>query len=160
MKNTYVAAWLAVPATLLFLSCNNDAMLFRSLDDLEIRVLESSIVANLMPIVPPDPVHCELVLFVQNTSPTNAVSGISLPQGELRLSSAGQVLGTFFFTSTWDGRLNPMESDTVRLRKLTSPVPFVSTPCGEYVDLLLVARNTSGTWRSVMLDSLQFQCVH
>jgi hypothetical protein len=150
----------AFAAAIAGLSCTPTSAVTGSLDDLEIELVQGTITANLMPIVPPDPVSCSLALRVRNANPTTPISGVFFPSGELQLSSTGQRIGTFTFSSEWKGRLAPLEADTVLVRKASSLLPVTLHPCGEHVDLLLAVRNAFPIARTVRLDTLRFECVY
>jgi hypothetical protein len=141
-------------------SCDVNSTLTGSLDDLEVSLAEGMIVSDQMPIVPPDPVTCTLTVLVRNTSSSSTTLGVYLPTAEVRRTSTGESLGTFAFSSDWDGRIAPGETDTVRLTKNRSVTPISPRPCGEYLDLILHVRNPSMSVKSVTFDSLTLYCVY
>jgi hypothetical protein len=160
MKRSLRSLLFAAVAALSGLSCDDTSANFSTLGDLEFRLVESSIGANLMPFVPPDPVWCAATLVVKNAEPLGAIAGLSFPSSKVRLTATGELLGTVSFTSTWDGRLDPLEEDTVRIRKIASPAPLFPAPCGELVNLELTIRSINGGTRGIAFDSLLFSCVY
>jgi hypothetical protein len=98
-------------ASQLFAHCDNNETPPATLDDLSVRYLEGYIEANLMPVVPPDPIVCRITVLAQNSNPTETLSGLSLPQADVFLDSSNQRLGTITFGSSWDGQLGPNDQD-------------------------------------------------
>jgi hypothetical protein len=141
-------------------SCDVNSTLTGSLDDLEVSLAEGTIVSDEMPIIPPDPVRCTLTVLVRNVSRSSTTLGVYLPNAEVRRTSTGEMLGTFSFSSDWDGRVGPGETDTVRLVKNPSVTPISPRPCGEHLDLILRVRNPSTSVKSVTFDSLTLYCVY
>ena len=159
--NTSMHALLTIAlAAQLFSSCSLNSVPAGSLDDLDVRLLSSTISANLMPFVAPDPVSCSVALLARNTSSVRTLAGLRIVEGELFLVSSNARLGTLSFATVWDGRLNPGEGDTVRLTKVTSPAALFAPPCGEHVRLRLSIRDLRGDSRKVDIDSLRFDCFY
>ncbi len=131
-----------------------------SLHNLEVTTLSQEIGANLMPMVPPDPVFCRIVLVLRNISRTETISGVSIPQAVVLKGSSGEPLGDVFFASAWDGRLDPGERDTVRLVKLESSLQSVPAACNDYVALNLVVSRGAHETSTINLDRALFRCVY
>jgi hypothetical protein len=151
---------LAFAVYLTISGCNSQISPPENLDDLKLAVVSASIGANLMPIIPPDPIRCDIVLFFTNKNQTEALNNLSIAQADVYLNSTNEKLGTIFFTTDWDGKLGPAESDTVRLNKITNPVSVFTAPCGKYVYLNLFVRQNIFTSISFKTDSIRFGCVY
>ena len=143
---------------ILFLSCRDDATSPGSLDDLEIQFLDGYLSADLMPFVPPDPIICQLVLVAKNKSSAASLIGLSIPQAEVFRDSGNVRLSTISFSTSWDGRLDPNEQDTVRLTKVAAQATLFTPPCGKYVYVNLMIKNQSDDSRTMKIDSLWFGC--
>jgi hypothetical protein len=130
-----------------------------SLDNVDVNFIRGSIGANLMPIVPPDPIMCELVLVARNRS-GESYSGLSVPGGEAFLGNDSTRLGQIEFANNWDGRLGPFEVDTIRLRKISAPTSSFLTPCGRTVFLRLSLMQTPLVIRQVVTEPMTFFCVY
>jgi hypothetical protein len=141
-------------------SCDVNSTLTGSLDDLEVSLAEGMVIANQMPVPAPDPVACTLTVLVHNVSSSSTTLGVYLPSADVRRASTGELLGTFTFSSDWDGRVSPGETDTVRLVKNPSLTPISPRPCGEYLDLVLHVRNPTMSVKSVTFDSLALHCYY
>jgi hypothetical protein len=162
MKPTerHITIALIALAAILSFQCKNDTVSPNVLDNLETRFLSGYISADLMPVIPPDPIYCQLTLLAKNKSSSTSLSGLSMPQAEVFLDSTNQRLGTISFSTTWDGSLGPSEQDTVRLTKVVSQTSLFTPPCEEYVYLNLIIRDQSNVSITLRLDSLLFTCTH
>jgi hypothetical protein len=145
---------------LLLFSCKNDGVSPGPFDNLETRFLSGFISANLEPVVPPDPIFCQLVLLARNTSSSASLTGLGIPEADVFLDSTNARLGTISFSTTWDGQLGSGEGDTVRLSKVTSQTPLFAAPCEQYVYLNLLIRHQSITATTMKIDSLLFTCAY
>ena len=143
-----------------FFSCNDEISPPENLVDIQLSYVSGSIGANLMPIIPPDPIACQIVLVATSTNQTKPLSGLSITQADVYLNSTNEKLGSIAFTTNWYGQLTPTESDTVRLNKITSPFSIFTPPCGKYVYLNLFVRQNLFTLTSFKTDSLYFGCVY
>lgn len=141
-------------------SCYNPETPSATLDDLSVRSLGGYIEADLMPVVPPDPITCQISLLVQNGNATETLNGVSIPQAEVYLDSANQRLGTINFSTTWDGRIGPNEQDTVHLTKVMSQTTLFAPPCTKSVYFNLVVRDQSNSSKTFRTESLLFTCVY
>ncbi len=141
-------------------ACSGNTLVPGSLDDLEVRFLSGFMTANLMPIVPPDPIYCQMVLLAKNNSTTSSLVGVRVQKGEVVLEETDTMLGTISFSTTWDGILNPGEEDTVRLSKVRSPVQLFTPPCGQRVRVNLIVGTLFGGSKTFPVDSLGFTCVY
>jgi len=162
MKPTerHITIALIALAAILSFQCKNDTVSPNVLDNLETRFLGGYISASLMPVIPPDPIYCQLTLLAKNKSSSTSLSGLSMPQAEVFLDSTNQRLGTISFSTTWDGSLGPSEQDTVRLTKVVSQTWLFTPPCEEYVYLNLIIRDQSNVSITLRIDSLLFTCTH
>lgn len=142
------------------LRCDDNAITPNILDKIEVRFLSGRISADLMPIVPPDPIRARIVLLVHNTDSLQPVSGLLVPEAEVFLNSGRQRLGQIRFSSNWDGRLTAGEQDTVELEKVvTESLPF-DPPCEKYVYLDMKIADIAGNSKSFSTDSLLFECTY
>ena len=141
-----------------FLRCNDDAISYGSLDDLETHFYSGYISADLMPIVPPDPISCELVLIAKNKSTSASLIGLSIRQAEVFRESTSVRLGTISFSTIWDGRLGPNEQDTVRLTKVVAPASLFTPPCGKYLYLNVMIKDGSNDSTMKKINRLFFSC--
>jgi hypothetical protein len=141
-------------------SCSDMVTSPATLDDLTIRFVSGYMEANLMPIVPPDPVSCQVLILAQNNNPTETLSGLSIPVADVFLDSTNQRLGTITFSTSWDGRLSPNEQDTVRLTKVTSQSSPFTPPCGKQVYLLLSLKKDGNLSKGFKTESMFFSCVY
>ena len=128
--------------------------------DLRLSFISGSIGADLMPSVPPDPIGCQIVLLAENKNPTLTITSLSIPRADVFISSSNLKLGTIIFTTNWDGRLAPLEKDTVNLIKVISPVTIFDPPCNEYVYLRILIQDDSNNSITFKTDSLFFGCVY
>jgi hypothetical protein len=140
--------------------CNSQISPPENLDDLQLVFVSGSIGANLMPIIPPDPIRCDIVLVATNKNQTEPLNNISISQADVYLNSSNEKLGTISFTTDWDGKLAPAESDTVRLNKITNQFSVFMPPCSQYVHLNLFVGGNFITPISFETDSLRFGCVY
>jgi hypothetical protein len=157
-RNIYIVA--SVLIVQLFSSCKDQTTSPESFDDLHFSFVSGSIGANLMPSVPPDPIGCQIILLAENKNQTNTISNLSIPQADVFLDSSDQRLGTITFTTNWDGRLGPMERDTVYLTKIISQTSLFSPQCNKYVYLKLLVQNDFKNSITFKTDSLFFGCVY
>jgi hypothetical protein len=144
----------------LFTGCYNPETPSASLDDLSVQFLSAYIEANLMPVIPPDPITCQITLLVQNGNPTETMTGVSIPQAEVFLDSASQRLGTISFSTAWDGRIGPNEQDTVHLVKVMSQTTLFPPPCSKTVYFNLVVNDERNNSKTFKTESLLFTCVY
>lgn len=128
------------------------------LENLDVRFLSGRIEANLMPVVPPDPITGEIVLLMENKSASDALSGLEIPQADVFLDSTDQRLGTITFSTDWDGRLAPAEQDTVRLTKVMAQSSPFDPPCGKDVYLKLTVIDALNNSKSFTTNILSFDC--
>ncbi len=141
-------------------SCTQDAVLPPPVTGLSLSVLDVSIGANLMPIVPPDPVVCRMTLVVHNGDMAESYIGLAVREGTVVVESTGSPLGTIRFTSMWDGHLAPGETDTVMVEKLAGTRAPFDPPCGARVTLRTAVVGLAGTIIPVSAEGIVFQCVY
>jgi hypothetical protein len=155
----------AIPAMIsllgfLFITCNDNALLPGSLDDLEIRFLSGTISASLMPFIPPDPIFCQLVVLAKNKSSTSPLASLRIQEADVFLDSTDARLGTISFATAWDGHLSPGEEDTVHLAKVRSPVSLFMPPCRQRIYLNLKVNALLTVSKTFQTDTLRFSCVY
>lgn len=140
----------------IFFSCSDEP----SIDDLEFTFINGYINANLGPVIPPDPISCQLEFNVKNTNFSETISNINIKDAEVYLIRSNQKLGDIDFITTWDGILNPREETTVVLEKpMGQNAPFES-PCGQGVFINVIVREKSSDFIILKVDSLMFTCTH
>jgi len=144
----------------LFFTCKDNTVSPGALDNLETRFLSGYISADLMPVIPPDPIFCQLVLLAKNKSLTSSLVGLSIPEGDMFLNSTNARLGTISFSTIWDGQLGPNEEDTLRLSKVMSKTSLFTPSCEQYVYLHLTIKNQSIASKTLKIDSLLFTCTY
>jgi len=127
---------------------------------LEVRVLDMRIFADLMPIVPPDPINCRLTLSVENRSSKYSYTGLHVPAGAVFLAENGLYLGDFFFSSNWDGKLGRGEADTFRVLKMQSASQIFPPRCGDSLYIRFVL--DGGIYGRIMkrTGNIGFQCFY
>jgi|GEM_PF-5908547 len=157
-RNIYIVVFILIVQ--LFFSCKDQTTSPESFDDLHLSFVSASIGANLMPNVPPDPIGCQIILLAENKNQTNIISNLSITQADVYLVSSDQRLGTITFTSDWDGRLEPMERDTVYLTKIIGQTSLFNIQCNKYVYLKLLVQNEFKNSNTFKTDSLFFGCVY
>jgi hypothetical protein len=134
--------------------CEDDACRPRSsgpppIGVLRVEMIDGLLYANLMPIVPPDPISCTLTLSVENTSEKYSYSGITIADGDVYLGSNNEKMGEFRFMTFWDGALRPGETDTFEVFKVMENHTIFIPPCGDalYIDLSISADGSGETMR-------------
>jgi hypothetical protein len=128
------------------------------MSDLSVTWMDGYIWANLMPIVPPDPINCRAWLILENKNHREAFSEIRVPLADVILAETDSVLGTILFETTWQGSLAPGEIDTVRFTKITGNQWIFNPPCGQQVLLDFLIRNADGAVTVFTPDTLIFDC--
>jgi len=149
-----------VCAGALFPSCDQNSVRPTPLTSLDVKVVGGFVTANLMPIVEPDPLYCRLTLSVRNTSSDGSFYGLGVREGTVFLDADHATLGRFRFTSDWDGRLAPGETDTVHLTKLASSFSGFTPPCGARVGISFAVEDFARNALPVTADSLPVLCVY
>jgi hypothetical protein len=151
---------LAFAVYLTISGCNSQISPPENFDDLQLSFVSGSIGANLMPFIPPDPIRCDIVLVATNKNQTESLNNISIDRADVYLNSTNEKLGTISFSTDWDGKLAPAESDTVQLKKIINSFSVFEPPCGKYVHLNLFVGGNFITPISFETDSLRFGCVY
>jgi hypothetical protein len=145
----------------LLFSCKDQPTSPESLDDLHLTFLSGYIWADLMPAIPPaDPVVCQIIFVAENRNQTKALDNLSVPQADVFLNSSNQKLGTITFTTSWDGKLEPAELDTVRITRVVGQTSPFSVQCDKYVYLNIIVQNDPKNSIICKTDSLLFGCVY
>jgi hypothetical protein len=155
-----VVALLCLTTGVLVSACDQDTVLPMPITDLHVTVIDGFIAANLMPITAPDPVSCRLTLLVTNTSTDGSFFGLRVINGIVFVDSSHATLGTFTFTSDWNGHLSPGETVTVHLTKTAAPGALFIPRCGTMVGVRLTIQDFTRNATSVTADSLMFLCVY
>lgn len=140
--------------------CKDVGSFIEPVDFIELRLLTISLYANLEPPAPSDPIVCRALVLMQNTSTTRSVTGLSIPEGEVILDSSGQLLGKISFSSDWDGHLDPLEQDTIRLEKNPSHVALFDPPCSTYVQLVVAVKKDLSVLKKASSGRFLFICAH
>lgn len=148
--------------SLFLMSCEQDEESAKlSLDQLDIQYLNGQISADLMPVVLPDPIFCQIELQMQNESEAQPFTNLKIPNAYVYLDSTHQLLGEIFFSTDWDGNLEVSDVDTVKLVKIFLQESPFQPPCNEIVclELTIVAHDLNES-RLFAVDSLLFGCTH
>ncbi len=125
---------------------------------LDFKFLSGSIGANLMPIVPPDPISATVVVEVSNLTSEN-VSEVAMPWANVFEVGSPNRLGRIEFSTSWDGHLAPSEKDTVTVNKISSGTKLFDPPCGQDVFLQITAERSGEEVSVFDTDTLTFGCV-
>ncbi len=144
----------------LFCGCKDKVTSPPTLDNLRVSFVGGFIGANLMPIIGPDPIDCRIIIVAENSSRTDVLTNLTIRQADVFLNSNNQKLGTIKFTTSWDGRLNPLERDTISLTKVVEQTPPFSPQCNKNVYLNLVIQNGEKSFVTIKTDSIGFMCVY
>ena len=161
MKTLFLYVLAFVASVPLCMGCDSQAVLTPApIEDFQLTFVSGNVTADLMPITPPDPLYCMITLAAENRNAKRSFTDITIPSCEVALESTGKKLGTFSFQTSWDGHIEPMECDTVKLLKITSPEKLFEPPCNQYVSLSFLVRNVSGSSRVLKVDSLLCGCVY
>ena len=159
--------FVALLVTLLLCSCEDSTDCPYSPDKIDPPVSDLSVTwnggnigANLMPIVPPDPVACQVWLILENKNRLEAFSKVEIPTADVILVRSNSTLGAILFETDWDGLLAPGKKDTIRFFKNTGGGTTFNPPCGERVLMDFKIRNADGDTKIFRSDTLSFQCVY
>ena len=128
------------------------------LGDLTVEVIDGYIMADLMPMIPPDPIACELTLRLTNTHAKHALSGLSIPSAVVRLNKDGEELGVIRFDTDWDGSIGASEVDTVKVTKIEESQEIFDPPCRESVYLVVEITRTALEVKHVSTPAYVFSC--
>jgi len=126
--------------------------------DLAVDVIDGYISANLMPIVPPDPIACQLTLRITNTNSKHGLSGLSIPSAIVHLSKNGGDLGGIRFETVWDGSIAASEVDTVIVTKIEESQEIFVPPCRDDVYLVVEIVRTLLEVKHVTTPTYVFSC--
>lgn len=135
----------------------SDPETFRYLD---IKYLLGEVSFDLMPGIPrADFFNANFLLLIRNTRADKIFYGLTIPSGDLFTNTGNIPLGSMQFRTDWDGRLNPLETDTVQIVDNDSLPPTIAPQCGKmiYVNIRLVANQSNS--KLIVTDSLQVECV-
>ncbi|NIM19161.1 MAG: hypothetical protein GTO51_02135 [Candidatus Latescibacteria bacterium] len=121
---------------------------------LAVEVLDFDIYA--FSTMPPDPIRCQLTLTVENKSSKHSYSGISIPSGQVYLSSDNQLLGEIAFETDWDGTVSAGDTVTVVVNKIVEDSQIFPEPCWEdvYIDIIITTSEYGETRRRTPTDNL------
>lgn len=128
------------------------------ISDLAVDVIDGYINADLMPIIPPDPIACQLTLRLTNTNSKHGLSGVSIPSSVVRLSKNGDELGVIRFETVWDGSIAASEVDTVIVTKIEESQEIFVPPCHEDVFLVVTIVRTPLEAKHVTTPAYLFSC--
>jgi len=148
-------------ASLGIFSCDDDTLDpgdDAGISDLSVQVIEGHISANLQPIVPPDPILCQLTLRLVNGNTTNSLAGLSIPSAAVFLSSNSTELGIIRFETDWDGAIGAGEVDTVTVIKIQEDQEIFVPPCNESVYLRARVVKTAVQFKQIKTPSYPFGC--
>jgi hypothetical protein len=128
------------------------------ISDLAVDVIDGYISADLMPIIPPDPIACQLTLRITNTNSKHGLSGLSIPSSVVRLSKNGDELGVIRFETDWDGSIAASEVDTVIVTKIEESQEIFVPPCREDVFLVVEIVRNAFEVKYVTTPTYLFSC--
>jgi hypothetical protein len=128
------------------------------IDDLSVTWERGNIFANLMPIVPPDPIVCRVWLILENKNQWKAFSRVDVPMADVISLKNDSTLGIIPIETDWDNILAPGTKDTVFFYKNTGDNPIFGPPCGDFVLLDFVIENADGDTKVFRSDTLTFEC--
>ena len=99
----------------------------------------------------PDPIWCDVILRIENTSSKYSYSGISIPSAKVYLLPIDQLLGEIRFQTDWDGILNAGDVDTVVLSKIHEDAQIFPGPCDSQVrvEIEITSSESGGMKRTV-----------
>ena len=142
--------------------CGNcqDKVTNPSLDHLKVEFIEGFIGADLMPVVPPDPIFSHLKIVIENQHSWYTFENLTVKYGYVVLNSTNSILGKIEFNSIWDGILEPSDIDTVELDKGLGSEKLFDPPCGQEVYLNIEIHCDCGTSKHHETDLLIFGCVY
>ncbi|MCK9212078.1 MAG: hypothetical protein M0P61_14650 [Ignavibacteriaceae bacterium] len=144
----------------MFWGCKDKVTSPPSLDNLHVSFVSGFIGADLMPIIEPDPIDCRIIIVAENSSRTDVLNNLTVGQADVFLNSNNQRLGTIKFSTSWDGRLNPLERDTISLTKVVEQTSPFSPQCNKTVYINLVIQNGEKSFVTIKTDSIGFTCVY
>lgn len=130
------------------------------ISDLSVLWEKGNMFADLMPIVPPDPIACRAWLIFENKNPRQAFSKLEIPTAKVILVKTDSILGAITMETDWDGILAPGLKDTVLFFKTTGTQPIFDPPCNEQVLIEFVIHNADGETKVFMSDTLVVGCVY
>ncbi|UCD38292.1 MAG: hypothetical protein JSW54_02080 [Fidelibacterota bacterium] len=135
-----------------------------TLQSLEVQFLGVELWLDLMPwVVPHDSVvrlYCGIDLEVSNTSATDSLKGLTVPDCDVELSSTGEFVARIFLTTEWDGILAPGETDRVRLTAADTLHVLAQPLCDADVTVDLHVNQSWQTQWSFESDPVEFMCTY
>ena len=134
-----------------------------AIEHLEVRYLSGYIFADMMPAIPPlpdDRILCFADLLVRNSSAQRLSIQFRVLRADLRRYSTRSRLGTLYFSTSWDGMLDPFATDTVRLFKRELSDDFVQPECDASVYLDIELGESEHSLIRFATDPLTFHCVY
>ena len=138
----------------------NDKVTNPSLDHLKVEFIEEFIGANLMPIVPPDPIFSHLKIVIENQHSSHTFKNLAVKYAYVVLNSTNSILGKIEFKSNWDGILEPSDIDTVELDKVFESEKLFDPPCDQEVYLNIEVHCDCGASKHHETELLVFECVY
>jgi len=133
------------------------------IEHLEVRYLSAFIVADMMPVIPPDPddrISCAVDLIIRNSSAERLSVKFRVMRSDLRGAGDSGRFGTLYFSTAWDGVLEPFQTDTIRLTKQNLSDDFVQPACGASVELAVEIGEAEDLLIRFIATPLTLQCVY
>ena len=144
----------------MFWGCKDKVTSPPARDNFHVSFVSGFIGADLMPIIGPDPIDCRIIIVAENSSRTDVLNNLTVGQADVFLNSNNQRLGTIKFSTSWDGRLNPLERDTISLTKVVEQTQPFSPQCNKHIYLNLVIQSGEKNFTIIKTDSIGFTCVY
>lgn len=126
---------------------------------LQVEFLEGFIQGDLMPPLPSDPIRCWIKLQLTNLS-ERKLYGLRIPSADAYLVSTGELLGSLPLTTTWDGRLEPLETETVVVEKFMSMNYIFDPPCDQMAYLEIFIRISGNNIITFTTPEMIFECTY
>ena len=130
------------------------------MSDLSVTWDSGHMSANLMPIVPPDPVACSAWLILENKNPQEAFSKLEIPAADVILAKNDSILGTMQMETDWDGILAPGQIDTILFIKSAGTLRVIDPPCDDQVLIEFMIQNADSATMVFVSDTLTVGCVY
>jgi hypothetical protein len=124
---------------------------------LQVEFLEGFIQGDLMPPLPADPIRCWIKLQLTNLS-EKKLNNVRISSANAYLVSTGELLGSLPLATTWDGRLEPLETETVVVEKFLSTDYIFDPPCNQMAFLEIFIRIRSRDIITFTTPEMIFEC--
>ena len=126
-------------------------------DFLQVQFLEGWIEGDLMPPLPADPIRCRITLQLTNLG-EKRIYNLRIPSADVYLVSTGELLGTLPLDTSWDGRLEPLEIETVVVQKEMSMNYIFDPVCDQAVYLEIFIRINGRDMTIFTTPEMIFEC--